>query len=114
MLYNKESERLLESKGVNTFTYLRAFKPYVEALAMRRDAIRNGDESLFRYVFSIPFDREKHEAHNAVCKGVEQLNAKCIELGYQPIFSGDLHNRQEVGRFACEFSGEAELAQFAD
>ncbi len=113
-MYNRDIERKLEEKGVNTFTYLKAFRPYIDALKMRRDALRTGDESLFRYVYSIPFDREKHTAHNAVCEGVSELNAKCIKLGYKPIFSGDLHNRQEVGRFACEFSGESELAKFAD
>ncbi len=113
-MYNRETEKMLEKEGVNTFAYVSAFKPYVESLKMRREALRSGDESMFRYVFSIPFDREKHEAHNMAVKTVTELNAKCVELGYQPIFSGDLHNRQEIGKFACEFSGEGELAKFAD
>ena len=34
--------------------------PYLDRIAVRREALTKGDEELYNYSFSIAFDREKH------------------------------------------------------
>lgn len=113
-LYRITSEKRLEQAGIKLSHYERTCKEYVDILDMRREAMRSGDFDMFHYAFSASVDKQKHIAHNRCCETVSLLNAKCVELGCDPIFAGDIHNRQQVGQFACLFSGEPELAMFAD
>lgn len=114
VLYNRSAEKNLQHAGVNIFSYEKRCRQYVQVLSMRRDAMKRADETMFRYAFSLDVDKEKHQGHDAAVSVVKELNSKCAELGFELIYGGDIDNRQQIGAFACLFTGEPELAELAD
>lgn len=113
-MYNMSAEEAAKKAGLNVFQYEKRCKEYVECLSERARAMRSGDIELFDYVFSFDFDKEKHIAHEKAIEAVRELNAECRRLGLDVIYDGDEKNSKEIGRFVCHFSGEKQLADFAD
>lgn len=112
--YNHDAERAAKAAGINLFNVERACRPYVDALNERKKAMYSGDAELFQYLFSSGYDREKHAAHNKAINAIIGLNKACQDHGLEVIFDGDETNRQELGQFACQFTGYYELTSFVD
>lgn len=112
--YNRTAEKAAKAAGINVFNVEQACRPYIDALNERKKAMYSGDTELFQYLFSTEYDREKHEAHNRAVNAIISLNQTCRDHGLEVVFDGDESNRQELGQFACQFTGYYELTSFVD
>lgn len=85
--------------------------PYLDRIAVRREALTKGDEELYNYSFSIAFDREKHVDHERLLKAVRTINFQLVANGQEPLCSED---RREAARFCCITAGREELVNYVD
>lgn len=85
--------------------------PYMDRIAIRREAIVKADVELYKYSSSLAFDRAKHADHNQLVSAVKKLNYQLITAGQEPLCSED---RQKAAQFCCIASGRTELAEFVD
>lgn len=90
---------------------VREATPYMDRIAVRREAITKGDEELYDYSFSIAFDREKHIDHERLLKAVRTVNFQLVSDGREPLCSED---RREAARFCCIAAGREELVNYVD
>lgn len=84
------------------------FRPYVNILSMRAEALRKQDADLWLFACSNEVDRDKHRFHEQAVRATKKLEELYGSLGF------DTNDRQAVGKFACRFVGEAALQEFAD
>ena len=89
-------------------------RPYVDRISVRAEAMRTNDIELWKYSMSLQFDAAKHIEHNKAIMAVIKLNNAMKEINESPVFTGDISNRQEVGRFCCQFLGMEHNVQFVD
>jgi len=85
--------------------------PYMDRIAIRREAIQKGDEDLYEYSFSSSFDAAKHKDHDKLVNAVKKINIQLIKEGQKPICSED---RYDAARFCCIISGRKELVDYVD
>lgn len=85
--------------------------PYMDRIAIRREAMLKGDEELYEYSFSTSFDNAKHQDHNRLVSAVKRINVQLIKEGQKPICSED---RYDAARFCCIISGRNELVDYVD
>jgi hypothetical protein len=91
-----------------------AVRPYVDRISIRVEAMEKGDMDLWTYSMSPSFDRAKHGDHNRAIAAVKELNFQLQKMGEEPAYTGDITNRQEVGRFCCLLLGREKEAGFVD
>ncbi len=90
---------------------VREATPYLDRIAVRREALTKGDEKLYEYSFSIAFDRAKHTDHERLIKAVRTINVQRLSNGQEPLCSED---RREAARFCCIAAGREELVNYVD
>lgn len=113
--YNKENEKKAIAEGFDFNTLTKEAKPYVEIIHEVAKGMREGDEFVFDFMASV--DREKHQAHNALCSAVERTEAELKKQGFDPVYEGlvdgKVANRVEAARFVMTFMGYGEDAEYA-
>lgn len=92
----------------------RAVAPYVQRICIRREAMQKADAELWQYAMSLSFDRAKHQEHDAAIAAVKRLNIQLITAGEKPAYTGDITNRQDVGKFCCILCDESAAAKYVD
>lgn len=86
-------------------------EPYMDRIAIRREAMIKQDEDLYEYSFSTSFDSAKHKDHDRLVSAVKKINIQLIKDGKKPICSDD---RYEAAKFCCIISGRKELVDYVD
>jgi len=112
--YNQNAEKQLRKAGFDVDSYEKECAPYIEVISGRRDAMESNDIGMYNYYMSSSQDKAKHASHDKACNGVKTLNSICRDHGFDLLFSGDESNRQEIGKFVCEFTGNSNLSDFVD
>ena len=92
----------------------KAVMPYVQRISIRREAMEKADAELWQYAMSLSFDKAKHREHDAAIAAVKKLNIQLIAAGEKPVYTGDIANRQDVGRFCCILCGDEASARYVD
>lgn len=90
---------------------LKEATPYMDRIAIRREALTKGDEQMYNYSFSLAFDREKHTDHNRLCNAVKAANMQLISKGEAPLCG---ESRTEMDKFCCIAAGREELVNYVD
>ena len=90
---------------------VREATPYLDRLAVRREAMTKGDDALYDYGFSLAFDRAKHLDHERLLKAVRTVNIQLVSDGKEPLCSED---SREAARFCCVAAGREELVNYVD
>lgn len=85
--------------------------PYMDRIAIRREAMMKGDVELYKYSSSVAFDMAKHVDHDRLVSTVKRLNYQLISAGQEPLCSED---RYKAAQFCCIASGRSELVEFAN
>lgn len=90
---------------------VREATPYMDRIAVRREALTKGDEELYDYSFSISFDRAKHIDHERLINAVHAINVQRLSDGEAPLCG---ESRTEMAKFCCVAAGRAELVNYVD
>ena len=93
---------LIESALKGCWRYVVAVND-LELFMMMKDGAAEGEE--YRFAVS-GLDKTRTLAHNSLISDVTAMNRLCVKAAMEPVFSGNINNRVEVGNFAKEIVTE--------